>query len=251
MTESLHAEISQKPCGTCISKMIKNPQMNCRVTPGFKACVLCREKNSRCFPVPQEFEAELKALMAAKGDYEAVASEANSLNVRSKAEKLHELVAQAKAKTPGRGRKSKDLTAEATTEGARPESPSTRQTRQNKGRLEPVHLPVDGDGDNHMADHLSSPREPLRLEPRNLFGGQGTRRSTMTSEASQPASDASGIAIPELKRNLREILQVNTWTMRKTGNVVQKLTVSCYCIYVWKSEPNIIDRHSKTRWTSL
>ncbi|KZZ86792.1 hypothetical protein AAP_06194 [Ascosphaera apis ARSEF 7405] len=225
MTDPTTSQITNKLCGSCINKMIKNPDMICKVMPGHKACMFCKEKNLRCFQVPQEYDAELKALIAAKRDYDLEHSETTSLRVKAQAEKLHELVAQAMANTPKRSRRSKDLTADELTEKARTESPLKRSTRQRRGRSGTRAIMLDDDGDDNdhdMEEQPPSPRAQPALGTRNLFGSIESRRPPVTVAAEKPL-DVNLASSAELNRKLDELLQINTWTMRKSRAMAQSL----------------------------
>lgn len=232
--------------------MIKNPDMICKVMPGHKACMFCKEKNLRCFQVPQEYDAELKALIAAKRDYDLEHSETTSLRVKAQAEKLHELVAQAMANTPKRSRRSKDLTADELTEKARTESPLKRSTRQRRGRSGTRAIMLDDDGDDNdhdMEEQPPSPRAQPALGTRNLFGSIESRRPPVTVAAEKPL-DVNLASSAELNRKLDELLQINTWTMRKSRAMAQSLMVRYTLVHIKNSEANMICRILREPWRS-
>lgn len=237
---ALQSKKAEKACAKCISRMVKNPDWFCKEAPGYKACVTCKAKATRCFPVPEVYDEELKVLMRAQEDYDLDKSGVNGMNVRALAEKLTQKLEQVISKTPSRAKKSRDMTAEGLADGSGTESPTMRQTRQTRRKSEATVFTVGDDDDDEMEDHPQSPREAPRMEPRNLFAVE-TRRPPVTIAADKPLN-VKVIEASDIKRELDEILQVNTWTMRRSWQMVQGLTVSCKRTYTRDRDINMINR---------
>ncbi|KZZ91979.1 hypothetical protein AAP_03198 [Ascosphaera apis ARSEF 7405] len=228
----LHAVTAEKPCARCIGMMVKTPDINCQSAPGYKACVMCKSKATRCFQVPPEYEAEAKTLMAAKRDVELDRTSANILRVKVLSEKLYAKLEAVMSQTPSRARKSKDITADGAGDGSGVESPIRRPTRSGRRKSQTTMLRVDDDDDDNndhnddddqiMEDEPLSPRQQPQMRPRNLFGAQDTRRPPVTVSADKPL-DVKVVEASELKRKMDELLQTNTWTMRKSGAMAQSL----------------------------
>ncbi|KZZ97146.1 hypothetical protein AAP_00789 [Ascosphaera apis ARSEF 7405] len=222
----LHAVTAEKPCARCIGLMVKTPDINCQSAPGYKACVMCKSKATRCFQVPPEHEAEAKALMAAKRDVELDRTSANILRVKVLSEKLYAKLEAVMSQTPSRARKSKDITADG--DGSGVESPIRRPTRSGRTKSQTTLRVDDDDDDNNddndhiMEDEPLSPRQQPQIKPRNLFGAQDTRRPPVTVSADKPL-DVNVVSSSELKLKMDELLQTNTWTMRRTRAMAQSL----------------------------